>query len=117
MKKIISCKPVDDIELQFNGGESILLRFDVESLMHLQEIEGNLNELFKMPIPEMCALVIYAGAVAHNEGMTKEKAREMVCGMSIDTINAILEEFGASMGQNNSEYGKKLMAQFLAKKR
>ncbi len=116
MRKVIECKPVSEVELRFNGGESIILRFDVEALMTLQETEGDLGAALKKSPSEMCASILYAGAVGKNEGMTKEKARELVCQMSIETINAIIEEFTESFGKGgNEEYTKKILAQFLAK--
>lgn len=114
MRKVIECKPVSEVELRFNGGESILLRFDVEALITLQEIEGDLKAAMKKSPAELCVSILYAGAVGHNEGMTKERARELVCQMGIETITAIIDEFTESLGAGgNEETQKKLIAQLL----
>ena len=55
-KKIMTCKAAPEIELQFDGGEAILLRFDIRCLSSIQELEGGLQDFLKRGIlPEiMC---------------------------------------------------------------
>ena len=59
-KKIMTCKAAPEIELQFDGGEAILLRFDIRCLSSIQELEGGLKDFLKRGIPEMAAVIIYA---------------------------------------------------------
>ena len=117
MRKVINCKPVPELEINIDGGDSVLLRFDVNAVMALQELEGGIAEVLKMKIPEMAATIIYAGAITSTPDFTIEKARQMVAFMAIEDITAIIDEFSNSMGVvkngESEEYAKKLMAQFL----
>ena len=114
----MQCKSAPEIELQMDGGEAILLRFDVRCLNALQEMEGGLDGLFKdSSIPEMAAKVLYAAAKYNTPGFGYENARYIISNMSVADIQGIMSEFSESMGidtEANSEYAKKLMAQFLA---
>lgn len=118
MKKIMQCQSAPEIGLQFNGGEEILLRFDVRCLNSLQEMEGGLDGLFKnASIPEMAAKVLYCAAKNNNDGFKYERAREIISNMSMVDIQTLMSEFSESMGidnETNAEYVKKLMAQFLS---
>ena len=116
MKKTIQCKPVDEIDLVFESGEVITLRFDTESWMYLQEIQIDLSEVFegKFSITEQCAMVIYAGS---HGSVELEKARQLVSNLNLATIQEIINEFGGSYGKEISDDQiKKVMAQFLSKK-
>ena len=119
MKKIM-CKPTPEIELCIDGGESIILRFDVNALIDLQEMADGLNNVFKQSIPEIVALIIYAGAKNTKKDYTIEDARKLVCGMAPTTLTEIMNEFSESMGVEKSaldgEIAKNLMAQFLSQK-
>ena len=118
MKKIMQCKSAPEIELVMDGGEAILLRFDVRCLNALQEMEGGLDGLFKnSSIPEMAAKVLYAAAKYNNDGFEYENARYTISNMSVADIQGLMSEFSESMGidtEANSEYAKKLLAQFLS---
>lgn len=117
MKKVISCKPAPEIELDIDGGDSVLLRFDVNALIFLSEIDGGLEGLFKKTMPEMVATLIHAGAHSNNENFTLEDARKIVCCMSVPDITMLIDEFSTSMGvkknELNEELAKNLMTQFL----
>ena len=116
-KKIMTCKSAPEIELQFDGGEAILLRFDIRCLCNIQELEGGLKGFLSSTITEMAAQVIYAAGKDINEGFDEAKAREIVSNMSIDNITEIMDTFQESVGaRGNEEVAKKLMAQFLEQK-
>ena len=117
-KKIMTCKSAPEIELQFDGGDTVLLRFDIRCLANIQELEGGLNTFFKMSVSEMAATLIYAAGKDINENFDKLKAMEIVSNMTIENITDIMETFHESVGnkENNNELVKKMMAQFLAKK-
>lgn len=116
-RKVISCKPAPEIALVFDGGEEILLRFNMNALMAIQELEGGLNNLMTKSIPEMCAVIMYGAGREHNDNFTLEKAREITSELSVDVITQIYEEFTDAMVANNKEQkeelAKKLMAQYL----
>ena len=116
-RKVISCKPTPEIELAFEGGESILLRFDISALMAIQEMEGGLNSLMSKSIPEMCVAIMYGAGKEHNENFTLERAREIVSNLSVSVISEIYEEFTDAMyavdKEQKDELAKKVMAQYL----
>lgn len=116
-RKVISCKPTPEIELAFEGGESILLRFDISALMAIQEMDGGLNNLMSKSIPEMCAVIMYGSGKEHNENFTLEKAREIVSNLSVSAISEIYEGFTDAMYATDKEQkedlAKKAMAQYL----
>lgn len=116
-KKTMTCKAAPEIELQFDGGEAILLRFDIRCLLALQESEGGLTELTKKGIAETAAKIIYAAGKDINENYDESKAREIVSNMSIENIMEIANTFSESIGNYaEDEKTKKLMAQFLNRK-
>lgn len=123
MRKTITCKPVDEIEL-INGGESILLRFDVQSVIALQELaqEKNLDmeTLFKIDHSELTSMIIYCSAKYCNANITEEKAREYASMLSftdmIDVIETYSKSIGDAEGIDKDEIVKKILAQFENKK-
>lgn len=116
-RKRIECKPTPEIELAFEEGESILLRFDISALMAIQELEGGLNNLMEKSVPEMCAVIMYGAGKEHNANFTLERAREIISNLSVSVITEIYEEFTdamtASSKQEKEELAKKVMAQYL----
>lgn len=119
MKKIINVKPVTELELQFESGETLSLRFDVKAISNFNEIEGGINDFLKeMSMPEMCAKVIYIAGVSNNSELTLERARVITSNLDPMTITEIMTEFNISMGSGKNEVQKeiqkKLMEQFLA---
>lgn len=116
MAKKMICKSAPEIEICIDGGESKLLRFDVQCLAELQEIKGGFKALFKMPIPEQAAQLVYAAGKNHNENFTPEEARRMVSCMDIMSVQEILSTFSESAGSGSetaNEYVKKALAQML----
>ena len=116
MAKKMVCKSAPEIEISIDGGDAILLRFDVQCLAELQEIKGGIKALFKMPIGEQAANLVYAAGKNHNENFTLEDARQMVCCMDIASVQEIINTFSESTGSStelNSDYAKKLIAQML----
>ena len=116
-RKVISCKPTPEIELAFEGGESIILRFDIRALMVIQEMEGGLDNLMSKSIPEACAAIMYGAGKEHNANFTLERAREIVSNLSVSVISEIYQEFTDAMyaadKEQKDELAKKLMAQYL----
>lgn len=119
MKKIV-CMPAPEIEIEC-GGESILLRFDVLSIAEMQSAPGGIETLMSLSIPEMAAAIVYYSGKNCNKDFTLEKARSMVAHMNVANITEIIEEYSEAMGvaknAEQSEYSKKLMAQFLNSQR
>ena len=117
MAKKMVCKSAPEIELCIDGGESKLLRFDVQCLAELQEIEGGIKALFKMPIPEQAATLVYAAGKNHNDNFTLEESRKMISCMDIASVQEIINTFSESTGSSEvaSDYAKKLLAQMLMK--
>lgn len=119
MRKKIACQEIEEIDLEFKNGEIITLRFDADAAIALSNLDGGLTSLFKegISIPDICAKIIYAGAVSNNNDMTYEKAREVVSNLSMNTITEIISAFNEEMGiannEINQEYQKKTMAQLL----
>lgn len=116
MAKKMVCKSAPEIEISIDGGDEKLLRFDVQCLAELQEIEGGIKALFKMPITEQAATLVYAAGKNHNENFTLEDARKMVCCMDISSVKDIINTFSESTGSStelNSDFAKKMMAQML----
>ena len=118
-KKIITCKAAPELELQFDGGVSILLRFDVNCLVNIQELGDGMKEFLSKNFAEMAAAIIYAAGKDLNPELDEDKAREIVSNMSVENITEIVDMFQSSIGgaKGNDEIAKKLMAQFLASKK
>lgn len=116
--KTMTCRPAEEIMLNIEGGDSVLLRFDVNAVMNLQEYPGGFQELMKLPLPELAAYLIYAAAKSKDNEFGLEKARTMVSCMSVMDVQMIIEEFSSSMGtmknEEQKELSKNLMAQFLS---
>jgi hypothetical protein len=120
MKKTISVKPVTEIELQFEDGNSLDIRFDAEAISNFSELDGGLTAFINEDkLPERCAKIIFVGARARRADFTLEEARAVVSTMAPTTITEIVFEFNESMGATSngvqSELQKKLMAQYLEK--
>ena len=115
-KKVMTCKAAPEIELQFDGGETILLRFDIRCLVNMQEVEGGLKEFLKKGIAEMAAAIVYAAGKDINDDFDEAKASEIVSNMTILNITEIVKTFEESVGSAGSdEETKKLIAQILDK--
>lgn len=116
MAKKMICKPAPELEIEFDGGESVLLRFDVLSIGELQEL-GDFKDLLAKGMPEIAAAIIYASGKNHNDNFDYDKARYIVSNMSIENINDIINEFTEGIGitatSEQKELSKNLMAQFL----
>ena len=112
-KKIMTCKAAPEIELCFDGGEAILLRFDIRCLSNIQELDGGLAGFLKKGIAEMAASIVYAAGKDINEDFDENKARELIANMSIDNITEIVKTFEESVGSSSEEETKKLIAQLL----
>ncbi len=116
-KKIMTCKSAPEIELQFSGGEAILLRFDINCLASIQELEGGLKGFLEKSVSEMAAEVVYAAGKEHNDGFNMLKAKEIIANMAPDNVMEIINTFSESVGTNaDGEVTKKLIAQLLEKK-
>lgn len=116
MRKTMVCKSAPEIEISIDGGDSVLLRFDISCLAELQEMDGGLTELFKKSIVEQAACVLYAAGKNCNDGLTPEDARKMISCMDIASVNEILNTFMESTGTSteaNTELAKKILAQML----
>jgi len=120
MKKIINVKPITELELQFEDGKSLTLRFDVEALMHFNEMDGGMSAFIgEKSMSEICAQIIFVGGASNNQDLDINEARKIVSNMDIGTITAIINEFTEGMGTAQSEVQKelqkKLMSQWLDK--
>ena len=116
-KKIMTCKAAPEIELQFDGGEAILLRFDIRCLTNLQELDGGLRELLNKGIAEMAAAIVYAAGKDINDNYDDIRAREIVSNMSIENVTEIVHTFEESIGSSGGdEETKKMIAQILGQK-
>lgn len=116
MAKKMICKSAPEIEISIDGGESKLLRFDVQCLAEVQEMEGGFMKLFKMPLPEQAAMIVYAAGKNHNDNFTLEDARTMICCMDIESVTEILNTFAESTGSTSNvpdDFTKKILAQML----
>lgn len=117
-KKVMTCKAAPEIELQFDGGEAILLRFDVRCLVNIQEMDGGITGFMKKGVAEMAAAIIYAAGKGINDNFDENKAREITASMSIDTIMEIIKTFEESVGSTGSDENvKKIVAQLLESKK
>ena len=113
-KKVMTCTAAPEIELQFDGGEAILLRFDVRCLVNIQEMDGGITGFMKKGVAEMAAAIIYAAGKGINDNFDENKARGITAGMSIDTILEVVKTFEESVGATGSdENTKKIKAQIL----
>lgn len=120
-KRILCCYDAPEVELQFDGGESLTLRFDMRCIAKLREM-GCLDELIEgsMTEADVCAEVICAGAESAGYEIEIERAKYLTMSMSVDVVADIFEEFTKSMGicskEEKEALAKKVMAQFAAKK-
>ena len=116
-RKVMQCKSAPEIVLQFDGGEEILLRFDIRCLASIQEHKGGFQNFMKKSLSEMAAVIVYGAGKDINKDFTEKKAREIVANMSIDNVTEIINTFQESVGQNvDDDTAKKLLAQFLGAK-
>ena len=116
MKKTMQCKPAPVIELVTTEGETITLRFNVNMWANMQEIEGGLEALKSLSMPEICAVIVLAAGKDNNEDFTLEKAREIVAFLDISNVNDIVETFSESVGgkfEKLTDEQKKTLIQFL----
>jgi hypothetical protein len=117
MKKKINALPVTELELLFEDGNSLELKFDAEAVSNFSELDGGLTAYIKEDkYPERCAKIVYIGAKAKKPDFTLEEARVIVSELSPITITEIMNEFNESMGASKngvqSELQKKLMEDF-----
>lgn len=113
-RKIITCKEAPEIEIQMDGGDTALLRFDINCLTNIQELDGGLEAFMKLNCAEMAAALVYCAGKNQTEDLTQEKARKMVACMKPESILSIIEEFTDSMGVKAEDGDvKKMVAQFL----
>jgi hypothetical protein len=118
MKKSYNVKPVDEIELSFEDGKKVILKFDVKSLLNLNNLKGGMASFFKeKSLPEMCAKLIYMSGAEYNEGLDLAEARKIVSNLDWKTIMSLMNDFGESMGisvgEGQADMLKKMMPQFL----
>ena len=97
-KKVMQCKPAPEIELVTNKGETILLRFNINMWVNLQEGENGLEALKSLSVPETAALIVYAAGKDLNEDFTLEKARMIISCMDMQSVSEILNTFNESTG-------------------
>lgn len=119
-KKIINVKPVSEIELQFEDGKSLTLRFDVKALLNFNDLDDGLNGFIKdNSLPIMCSKIIYIGAKSVDNDFTYDEAYKITSQLDPSTITTIINEFNESMGTVKSEVQdeaqKKFMTEFLNK--
>ena len=116
-KKIMTCKVAPEIELTFEGGEAILLRFDIRCLCNIQELEGGLAAFVKQGVAESAASIVYAAGKGINDDFDENRARAIVSDMSLENVLEIVKTFEESLGQTaqggNDEQTKKILAQLL----
>lgn len=102
-KKTINVKPVSEIELQFEDGKSLTLRFDVKALVNFNDLKGGLTGFIKeKSLPTMCAKIIYIGAKAIDDNFTYEEAIKITSELDPGTVLAIINDFSESMGTLNN---------------
>ena len=97
-KKVMQCKPAPEIELVTEEGETILLRFNINMWVNLQEGENGLEALKALSVPETAALIVYAAGKDLNEDFTLEKARTIISCMDMQSVSEILNTFNESTG-------------------
>ena len=117
-KKMMACKAAPEIEIAIEGEEnSVLLRFDIQCISNIQELEGGLQGLMTMKFAEMAATLLFCAAKDNNQEFTMEKAKKIIAFMSIDDVKEIINEFSASIGvkEGDDEATKKMIAQLLGK--
>lgn len=115
-KKIMQCKPAPEIELVTEEGETILLRFNINMWVNLQEGENGLEALKELSVPETAALIVYAAGKDINEDFTLEKARMIISCMAMQRVSEILNTFNESTGfdiENLSDDQKKTILNML----
>lgn len=114
-KKIMQCKSAPEIELSIDGGESILLRFDVQMFSNLQEdTKGGLKSFLKQSTADMAVMIIYAAGKDNNNDFTREKARALTSAMDFASVQEIIETFNESAGINTEDPAqKKMIAEIL----
>lgn len=122
MRKKYAIEPLPEIELQFADGKSIVVIFNAMSFIHMNDeiFENGVDDFItETSAPELCAKLIYAGAVERTPDLTLEKAREIVAGMSLEVMMGVINDFNSSIIKENNqdlkETQKKTMLEFLQK--
>lgn len=119
-RKRICTLPVDELDLEFEDGKIITLRFDVEAMINFYDFDDGVASIIEeKSIPKLCAKIIYIGAKNQTTGFTYDDALKITSNLSPITITEIINEFNESMGNAKngiqSEQQKKLMEDFLIK--
>lgn len=114
MAKKMTCKAAPEIEIEVDGGDSVLLRFDIQCISNIQEQEDGLKGLMRKKFSELAVTLVYCAAKENNENFTYDDAKKLVAHMSIENVKEIIAEFTSSIGvQEDEETTKKLLAQIL----
>lgn len=111
----MQCKPAPEIEL-VTEEETITLRFNVNMWANMQEIEGGLEALKSLSMPEICAVIVLAAGKDNNPDFDLEKARKLVSFLDMENINGIIDAFSDCVGaklENLTDEQKKTMLRFL----
>ncbi len=119
-RKVINVKPVTELELQFEDGKSLCVVFDTEAFYNLESLKYDGMEFTEdEPLPEQCAKIVYAGALAKQPDITLDEVRAMVSDWSMGTITDVIFEFADSATSTKngvqSEFQKKLMELYTRK--
>lgn len=116
MKKVYAVKPTTEIELQFEDGKALKIVFDARAVSHFMDFDGLTALDDTSRYTDICAMIVYAGAVENNEGITLDIAKNIVASLDIETITNIINDFTDSLGTAKKEaikeYQKNQMSQF-----
>jgi hypothetical protein len=120
MRKTINVKEPTELELKFEDGKSLILKFDMEALSNFYEMPEGLNGfIHEESMVERCAMIVYISGLAQDNELTMEKSRAIVANMDPASITDVVTEFMLSMGGSNNELikelQKKTMQEFLQK--
>lgn len=115
MRKKTVVQPISELELQFNGGESLLLRFDTEAFFYFCEDKEDIKAISKSnSITKMCARIVYAAGIANNEDFSYEKAKLLVSEMGVMTVIDIIKDFSESVGSVKNVVPQELQKKIIA---
>lgn len=114
--KTISVKECPELELVFEGGEKIHLKFSTRSMLYTQEYS---SERGGMVANNVLEAIVYGAAKACNKEFTPEDAEHLVDCLDGDAYDAIMDTYQSSLTEaqkkTQMEMQKLIMKQYTEK--
>ena len=118
MPRKFAISPIETLELVFPDGSKREAAFNVESMIYLAEEFGDITKLMEeeMTRPyELAAKILYSGMKTFDTSVTLDEAKAIVVGGGIALLTEIMNLFGESFAEIDTEEVKKKLLPLLNK--